>query len=352
MCLYSTYMPNPKYKANTKNNGIPPQYKDARTLVVPIACGRCMECKKARAREWQIRLGEDVKYNTNGVFVTLTFNEETLRKLGKEIPKEIQGYARDNAIATLAVKKFCNRWRKRTGKNPRHWLITELGHKGTERIHLHGIIWTDERKWIDKHWNTENKQGSKFGFTWIQKKNKTVGQAITNYITKYLTKDDKLHREYKSIILCSRGIGKDFLENDKLGYYKFKEEETKEQYVAENWGKRAMPMYYRRKLWTDEEREKLWIHKLNKEERYVLGTKISIKEGIEHYYKVLMNARSINERLGYGNDEKNWNRIAHENTIRNILHKKHKKNLEVKENNNTFDISKYNTNYEQLKNVF
>lgn len=345
-------MPNPRYKANKKNGGIIPKYKDARTLVVPIGCGKCLECKKQRAREWQIRLSEDVKYNTNGVFVTLTFNETALKKLLKEIPKEIQGYARDNAVATKAVDMFNERWRKRTGKYPRHWLITELGHKGTERIHLHGIIWTDEREWIDKHWNPDNKQATKLGFTWIQKKNKTVGQAITNYITKYLTKDDKLHREYKAIVLNSRGIGKGFIENDKISYYKFKGQETNEQYIAENWGKRGMPIYYRRKLWTDDEREELWINKLNKEERYVLGTKVSIASNLEHYYEVLMNARKINNRLGYGNDEKNWNRIAHENTIRNILHKKHKKDLVIKKESITFDITKYQTDYNNLKTVF
>ena len=160
MCLYPRLMPNPKYKANQKNGGIIPQYKDERTLIVPIGCGKCIECKKQKAREWQIRLTEDVKYKTNGVFVTLTFNNKTIRTLDKEIDKKIQGYERDNQIAIIAVKRFRERWRKRTGKSPRHWLITELGHQGTQRIHLHGIIWTDEREYIEKQWG--------YGYVWIQ----------------------------------------------------------------------------------------------------------------------------------------------------------------------------------------
>lgn len=348
MCLYSQLMPNPKYKANQKNGGRIPQWKDARTLLVPIGCGKCIECKKQKAREWQIRLGEDVKYNTNGVFVTLTFNNESLRKLDKDINKNIQGYARDNAIATRAVELFRGRWRKRTKKEPRHWLITELGHKGTERIHLHGIIWTDEREWINKNWG--------YGFTWIQKKNKTVGGAITNYITKYITKNDVKHKEYKAVILNSKGIGKAFVENDKIGYYKFKGKETNEQYVDKSGRKMAMPIYYRNKLWTDEQREQLWINSINKEVRYVLGVEISVKDGLEEYYNALMPARIKNGRQGYGDDEKNWNKIAYENSIRNMLRKKNIKNnqinLDNKINSDTFEIRKHEININELKNVW
>lgn len=341
-------MPNPKYKANAKNGGKIPQWKDERVLLVPIGCGKCIECKKQKAREWQIRLGEDVKYNKNGVFVTLTFSNEELTKLDKKVDSKIQGYARDNATATLAVKLFRERWRKRTGKSPRHWLITELGHKGTERIHLHGIIWTDEREYIDKHWG--------YGYTWIQKKEKNVGGAVTNYITKYITKQDKKHKEYKGIILCSAGIGKAFVENDKIGYYRYKGENTNEQYITKSLQKIGMPIYYRNKLWTDEERELLWINSINKETRYVLGKEVSTKDGIDDYYEILMNARIINKTLGYGSDEENWSRKAYENSIRNTLRKKNTKiteiNLVETNKSNTFDISKHQISINNLKNVF
>lgn len=349
MCLYPRLMPNPKYKANIKNGGIIPQYKDARVLAVPIGCGKCIECRKQKAREWQIRLIEDVKYKTNGVFVTLTFSNEALKELDKEIDKQIQGYERDNSIAKLAVKRFRERWRKRTGKSPRHWLITELGHNGTERIHLHGVIWTDEREYIEKQWG--------YGYTWIQKKDKNVGGAITTYITKYITKLDKKHKEYKSVILTSAGIGKGFVENDKIGYYRFRGEETNEQYLTKGMQKLGMPIYYRNKLWTEEEREQLWINNINKEIRYVLGTEVSTKETLENYYNMLTHARGTNERLGYGSDEENWSRIAYENGIRNLLRKeiikKPKKDLvnQNKDSNIAIEITAI-TPYHKLKDVF
>ena len=46
MCLYPKLIKNPKYKANKKNGGVIPAVFDIRTKVVPIECGKWMECKK------------------------------------------------------------------------------------------------------------------------------------------------------------------------------------------------------------------------------------------------------------------------------------------------------------------
>lgn len=112
------------------------------------------------------------------------------------------------------------------------------------------------------------------------RKKQNVGGAITTYITKYITKTDIQHKEYKNKILCSAGIGKDFTENDKINYYKYNNKETNEQYVTKGLTKIGMPIYYRNKLWTEEQREQLWINNIEKETRYVLGKEISIKEGV------------------------------------------------------------------------
>ena len=101
---------------------------------------------ESKKREWQIRLLEDIKEYKNGKFVTLTFNEEWLEKLEKEVKKEIDiinDKIEENLVATYAVRHFLERWRFKYKKSVRHWLVTELGHENTERIHLHGIIYTD-----------------------------------------------------------------------------------------------------------------------------------------------------------------------------------------------------------------
>ena len=47
---------------------------------------------------------------------------------------------------------------------------------------------------------------------------------------------------------------------------KYKENgQTKETYINSQGFKMALPVYYRNKIYTEEEREKLWIEKLDKE---------------------------------------------------------------------------------------
>ena len=136
MCLYPKLIKNRKYIANKKNGGdIPPLplinfngklIPDERVLWVPIGCQKCMECRKKKAREWQVRLLEEVAYNNKALFVTLTFSNESIAKIGNKLNGKLTGYERDNEIAKIAVRRFLENWRKHTKKSVKHWLITEL----------------------------------------------------------------------------------------------------------------------------------------------------------------------------------------------------------------------------------
>ena len=55
MCLYPTFVKNPKYKPNKKNKGKPPVCKDRRLLYIPTKCGCCIECRKEKQMESQTR---------------------------------------------------------------------------------------------------------------------------------------------------------------------------------------------------------------------------------------------------------------------------------------------------------
>ena len=89
---------------------------------------------------------------------------------------------------------------------------------------------------------------------------------------------------------------------------KYKENgQTKETYISAQGFKMALPMYYRNKIYSEEEREKLWIEKLDKEERWVCGEKVSIKgNDYEEYDKLRNWYRQKSKRLGYGNGEMKW----------------------------------------------
>ena len=91
MCLYTKYITNKKYQPNRKNNFNAPVCKDKRLLLVPAKCGRCIECRKARKREWVIRLNEEIRNNPEkATFWTLTISNEDYEKLKNDSKKKAE----------------------------------------------------------------------------------------------------------------------------------------------------------------------------------------------------------------------------------------------------------------------
>lgn len=307
--------------ANKKNGGdVPPLpyrrfngnlIQDERVLYVPVGCGKCMECKKQKARQWQVRLAEEIKRDNKGIFVTLTLSNESYRELDKEIDSRIEGYERENKLIKLATRRFLERWRKKHKKSVKHWLVTELGGGGTENIHMHGIIWTDKGgEEIEKHW--------KYGFVWDSDRKKGwVNEQTINYIIKYVNKTDEKHKEYNSITLTSAGIGKGYEGTTNGRNNKYKKGQTKEVYTMRNGAKINLPIYYRNKIYSEEEREKLWIEKIEKDEIWIAGVKMKASD-TENVEKTRAWYQEKNKRLGYGDGTKDWDKIAYENEQTNI----------------------------------
>lgn len=322
MCLYPQLTYNGKYKPNKKNGGIIPTVYDTRVLYVPRACGNCMECKKQKSREWSVRLQEHIKHNKNGKFVTLTFSNESIAKLAEDIQYKFKtkptGYLLDNLIATKGMRMFNERWRKiKPGKALHHWTVTELGHKNTENIHLHGIVWTDEPyERIREKW----KYGWIYPRSTEEAKRSYVNNRTINYTTKYICKMDLDHKTYTPIILSSPGIGKDYVNSKAATYNKYNGTDTLDTYRTETGHEMKLPIYWRNKIFTDEEREKLWIIQLEKETRYINGIKVDISKGEEEYYNILKSQQELNKELGYGNAYlKDWKRQTYEQERRKML---------------------------------
>lgn len=270
---------------------------------------------------------EDNRHNKNGKFIALTFSNESINKLTNEIlrlykkqksnknltKKQLieKGYELDNQIATLAVKRFRERWRKKYKKSIRHWLVTELGHVGTEHIHMHGILWTDESgEEIERIWQ--------YGNVWYGNKKENgqlenyVNEKTVNYIIKYVNKQDEDHEYYKPIILTSAGIGANYLERSDSDRNIYKGKDTREYYQTRNGFKLNLPIYYRNKLYSEEERELLWLNKLDKNERWVGGEKVDISIDDKEYFAILKHYRALNTRLGFGTGEINWEKRDYE----------------------------------------
>jgi hypothetical protein len=307
VCLYPKFIRNRKYTVTKKNGGNVPEVKDKRVLMVPVGCGKCLECRKQKATQWQVRLQEDIRVNKNAKFVTFTFSDQELAKLESEI-KEIEGYDRDNEVCRIAIRRFTERWRKKYKKTVRHWIVTEIGGTRTERIHMHGLLWTDETKGtIEEIW--------KYGKVWI---GDYVNGKTISYIVKYVNKVDKNHKEYNSKIFTSKGIGANYMQRSDIERNKYRKGETIETYKTREGIELALPIYYRNHIYNDEEKELLWLEKLDKEVRYVDGVKVDISESDEEYYKLLEVKRQKSKRLGYGDDEINWSLKHYENERRNL----------------------------------
>ena len=153
MCLFPKLIKNKKYTKTKKNGGNIPAVSDKRVLAIPVSCGKCIECKKRKARDQQVRLLEDLRHKTYTVnnfgivktitketprFVTLTFSTESLKELATSLHR-YKGYDLDNEICKKAVRLFTERWRKENKIALRHWLVTELGQLNNEHVHLHLI---------------------------------------------------------------------------------------------------------------------------------------------------------------------------------------------------------------------
>lgn len=287
MCLYPRIIINRKYTKTKKNKGNIPLINDIRTKYVTIGCNKCIECIKKKSRDWKIRLFEEVRTNNNFSFVTLTFNNESL-----EIYKNLSQTKDPNEIATIAIRRFLERWRKKTKKSVKHFLITELGHTGTERIHLHGLINSKDKELIKTTWGN--------GYVYI---GDYVNEKTINYITKYITKIDTQHKDFTPKILCSKGIGESYTKRPNSLKNTFNNSETNEMYINRSGLRLPIPIYYRNKIYTEEEREFLWIDKLNKQKRFILGKEIDISKNDDIYFKALEHARNTNISLGYGKIE-------------------------------------------------
>ncbi len=300
MCLFPTKIQNKKYQANKKNGGVIPPKPDYYEKIefVSVDCGRCMECRKKKGRDWQMRLSEEMRAaDKRAYFVTWTFSDEGLKELRGLLKEEDQervyeNFEDENQMCRIAVRRMLERWRKRYGRSLRHWIVTEKGQSNTERIHMHGIVWTDEDKNdIDKYW--------KYGIVDIGKKG--VSEASAGYLVKYMSKIDVKHKEYKSKVFASKGIGAGYLKRRDSKRHVYNGEDTKTDYKTRDLVTLPIPKYFRDKLWTDQEREWMFKSSMEEEKAYVLGQEIDTSDvfGKMDHEKALIEARKKNKRYGY-----------------------------------------------------
>lgn len=298
MCLYPTLIKNKRYCKTKKNKGIIPECPDERLRYVTAACGKCYECRKQKARAWQVRMSEETRHNPNALFVTLTITDESFNEIAKKYKLKTE----EECIKKM-IRLWLERVRKTTKKSLKHWFTTEKGGNQTERYHLHGIVWgAKDTTLITELW--------KYGFVFI---GSFVNEQTINYITKYITKKDLKHPNFSPTILCSAGIGENYLSRSDSELNRFRGKQTTETYRLRNGTKLNLPIYYRNKIYTDEEREQLFLNKIEKGIVWILGQKANIAdEGT--YFQLLKQAQKDCQRL-HGDDPVQWEEAKYERRL-------------------------------------
>lgn len=226
---------------------------------IEIPCGKCYLCRKKKASGWRVRLLEECKYTPrfyhNGIlkyrciFVLFTFNNEHLPIVD----------TRDK-IAVF-IRKWRDLWRKKFGKSPRYFCVTD---RGTQygRLHLHFLIFDPRDKQGNQLSINRLKKENFFwrnGFvrepTWLE-----TQKGIT-YVTGYITgsnleKEAKKHghvmckeaMEYNPLVFVSNGLGARYVTESRKYY-----DTERNMYVYPFQGfTYGLPSYYRYKL-VDEE---------------------------------------------------------------------------------------------------
>ncbi|WGL31033.1 replication initiator protein [Dipodfec virus UOA04_Rod_661] len=246
MCLFPSKILNPRFK---KNPNINPALK-----YVTAKCGTCIECRQQRAREWQQRLEQENAANEKlqRAFITFTVTNQVALEYGIDYEKQSlhekdQEYKEKlYELENKMMKDLVRKWRlkcEKAGLKKRQFLITEHGDGFTERIHMHGIIWSNKVNEVVEKW------------TWGIADKGDFRDSTIPYLVKYMYKEQTGHETYRSIILATPGIGNAYVKKQSTHLrHRWRNEKTTYTYILKNGRKVALCEYYMKKIFSEYQR--------------------------------------------------------------------------------------------------
>ena len=134
-----------------------------------------------------------------------------------------------------------------------------------------------------------------------------------------MLKDDLNNREFTGKVLTSAGMGKQYFERGDWKFNRYNGKNTREYYVFKNGTKAMMPRYYRDKIYSEEEKELLWLQKLDKGDTWVMGEKCKIDS--DEYKNLLSYYREQAKQIHGDNiilwkEKQYWRRLEKQQTYR------------------------------------
>jgi len=210
--------------------------KGVETGYMPFPCGKCPACVRRRVSGWAFRLNKQSEQSNSAHFVTLTYNDEHIKKT-------------KNGFETLVkkdVQDFFKRLRKLTKQKISYYAVGEYGDTG-ERPHYHIILFNANPKIVENAWKLNDITLGNVHFG-------DVGDASVGYTLKYISKDKKIPQfngddRQKEFALMSKGLGAGYLTQNMVKWHTKGNIENKVYLPLKDGKKAAMPRYYKDKLY-------------------------------------------------------------------------------------------------------
>lgn len=239
----SAYIENVNGHWYARPSGSSPRSGNIITKSILIPCGKCINCRLRKSREWANRMMCEAKYHQESYFITLTYDDEHIEHLKRYIVDDDTG----EALPVLSLsKKDAQDWQKRLrinserrdGSKLRFYTAGEYG-SNTHRPHIHAIVFglhLDDleplrksqlghqyftSEFIEKSWDN--------GFSLVA----PITWETCAYVARYITK--KIDGEYKdfysifniepefSLMSLKPAIGREYYDEHKDEIYKFDE---------------------------------------------------------------------------------------------------------------------------------
>lgn len=238
---------------------------------IPVPCSKCPPCKKRRTSGWSFRLVKEGERSLSALFVTLTYNTET-------VPITENGFMN---LDKADVQKFMKRLRKLSKQKLKYYVCGEYGTKRM-RPHYHLIIFNADKEKVEQAWTLDRRP---LGQIYIG----DVNEASIGYTLKYMTKKGKIPLHHnddrqKEFSLMSKGLGSNYITEKMVKWHKNNVEERMYCNIKGN-KKIAMPRYYKDKIYT--EFDKIRISNHIKEKAEIEENKL-INELGESYPQILV----------------------------------------------------------------
>lgn len=115
---------------------------------------------------------------------------------------------------------------------------------------------------------------------------------------KIYDKKDEDNPDYTSIVLCSKGLGANYAKENQLKH-KWNGEKTIITYKAHNGQDLPLPRYYKTTIYTDDQRQLLWLYAEDKGVKWVKGFKvIGANTANKDYYERLLKEK-VEKEINY-----------------------------------------------------